>query len=186
MHQANVDVQVARLLELENALEAYRVDVARQFRAGGGKLVIPGRGVGIGVVVDAIAALFVRAGDAVGREDGIGDEKVLVDFVLPVVDELAGDVFAGQVEVADAQLVGMLRAFGAAHLEPRRRAGQGCPTQFGLEGIGDGLFACVGRFARIGGENRAVPRAVAQGEFDTGGVAVVFAAAFVYGRFGFE
>jgi hypothetical protein len=29
VHQANVDVQVARLLELKNALEAYRVDIAR-------------------------------------------------------------------------------------------------------------------------------------------------------------
>ena len=80
----------------------------------------------------------------------------------------------------------MLRAFSAAHVETRRRAGQGRPTQFGLEGIGDGLFARVSRFACVGGENRAVPRAVAQSEFYASGVAVVFAAAFVHGRFGFE
>lgn len=60
------------------------------------------------------------------------------------------------------------------------------PNPIGLQGIGDGLFACVGRFAHIGGENRAVPRAVAQGEFYASGVAVVFAAAFVHRRFGFE
>ena len=79
-----------------------------------------------------------------------------------------------------------MRPFGASHDETGWCARERRPAQFRLQGIGDGLFAGVGRFARFGGEMRAVPRTVAQGEHHTGGVAVVFTAAFVHRGLGFE